>query len=65
MCSLQTYFFPAQTIEMPTENPREGDFSIALYMNGEEKEQKEALLIAFLGSPALMVLQNLYSASAV
>lgn len=50
---------------MPTENPREADFSIVFYMNGEEKEQKGALLVAFLGSLALMVLQNLYSASAV
>jgi len=65
VCILQTYIFSAQIVEKPTEDPREADFSIVPYMDGEEKEQKGAHLVAFLGGPALMVLQNLYSASAV
>lgn len=65
MCILQTYIFPAQVIEMPTENPREAGFSVVLYVNGEEKGQEGAPLVAFLGTPAVMVLQNLYSASAI
>lgn len=65
VCILQTYIFPAQIIETPTENPREADLSIVLYMNGEEKEWRGAPLVAFLGSTALMVLQNWYSASAI
>lgn len=36
-----------------------------VWCNGEKKAQKGTFLVAFLVSPALMVLQNSYSASAI